>query len=326
VVLLITFVLCKTISPLKIKTHLKKQMFSIKMKLALPTNVLGVFLLSSGALYSAITHNLNVEIIQVRDDAGENPTLLDPSGSGSGYLYESQVNDIWSQAGIQVTFTTSTWNNTEAQRLTNAERSAIYGNTFAAGSGATLPGLGIDTLQIFFVMDHSGTGYDGSAGSGWVGTPLANPASSARNAGNAQLYISGTFSSNGRVLMANEGFLADSLSGTIAHEIGHSLGLRHVEDVNGGAGAGSTQDPDFTVAGTTANLMWGAGQGPSYSNGQTLQENFNLRSDQIAASIFNGLDLDPDGNGIGVLQAVPEPSSTLLLGLGSLALLMRRSR
>ncbi len=79
---------------------------------------------------------------------------------------------------------------------------------------------------------------------------------------------------------------------------------------------------------TTANLMWGAGQGPDYDDipGTTLPEKFDLRSDQIAASIFNGLALDPDNNGTGVLQAIPEPSSTLLLGLGSLALFVRRRR
>ncbi|MGJ8655127.1 MAG: PEP-CTERM sorting domain-containing protein [Akkermansiaceae bacterium] len=267
---------------------------------------------------------MNVEIIQVRDDAGANATLLDPSGSGDGYLYQSQVNDIWSQAGIQVTFTNSTWDNTEALRLDSTERSAVYSNSFATGSGSPIPGIGVDTLQIFFVMDHPGTGYDGSAGSGWVGTPLADPSTSARNAGNAQLYISGTFASNGRAVMANEGFTADSLSGTITHEIGHALGLRHVEDVNGGAGAGTTQDPTFSIGTSTANLMWGAGNGPAYDGGLTLQENFNLTSDQIDAAIFNGLDLDPDGNGTGVLQAVPEPSSTFLMGLGGLALLVRR--
>ncbi len=279
-----------------------------------------------GSVHAAIQYNLNVEIIQVRDDAGGNPTLLDPSGSGDGYLYQTQVNDIWEQAGVQVTFTNTTWDNTEAQRLTSAERNAVYANTFTSGSGDALPGLGVDTLQLFFVMDHSGTGYNGSAGSGWVGNPLPNPMFSARNAGNFQLFIDGTFSSNGRGVMANEGFTADSLSGTIAHEIGHALGLRHVEDVNGGAGAGTTQDPSYNIGTGTANLMWGAGNGPAYDNGQTVAQNFNLRADQIAAAIHNGLALDPDNNGTGVLQAIPEPSSTLLLGFGSIALLMRRKK
>ena len=271
-----------------------------------------------------VSYNLNVEIIQVLDDSGSNGTPLLGSDGGS-YIYSSQVNDIWNQAGIQVSFTNSTWNNTEAQRLDSTERTAIYNNTFAAGTGDSLPGLATDSLQIFFVMDHSGTGYNGTAGSGWVGSPLSNPSTSARNAGNNQLGISG-FTSNGRGLMANEGFAADSLSGTIAHEIGHAMGLRHVENVNGGAGNGTVQDPNYTVGLTTPNLMWGAGSGPSYSGSLDLQQNFDLNQEQIDAAIFNGLDLDPDGNGTGVLQLIPEPSSTSLIALGGLALLLRRKR
>jgi hypothetical protein len=280
---------------------------------------------------ATITHNLNVEIIQVRDDAGENPTPLFGSDGGS-YVYETQVNEIWSQAGIQVTFSSSTWNNTEAQRLTSTERGDVYGNSFSAGSGDSLPTLGFDAIQIFFVLDHPGTGYDGTTDSGWVGNPLSDPNSQARNAGNAQLYIDGTFASNGRAVMANEGFTADQLSTTIAHEIGHTMGLRHVEDINGGAGAGTTQDPSFTVSNSTPNLMWGAGSGPAYDGNldddpelTTLQENGFILADQTDAAIYNGLRLDPDGNGTGVLQAIPEPSG-FLAGLVCLAALFARRR
>lgn len=276
-----------------------------------------------------ITHNLNVEIIQVRDDAGGNPTALDATNNPDhGYVYESQVNEIWNQAGIQVTFSYTTWDNTAAQRLTSSERTAIYGNTFSAGTGDALPALGTDTVQIFFVMDHPGTGYNGTAGTGWVDNPLTNPSTSARNAGNAQLFISGTFGSNGRSVMANEGFESDSLSGTIAHEIGHLLGLRHVEDVNDGDGAGTIQDPDYSpVANSTPHLMWGGTNGPSYNgslnndpNLSVLQENFFLNSAQIDAAIYNGTRLDPDNNSIGVLQVVPEPSTYALAMAGMLAL------
>lgn len=288
-----------------------------------------ILLASSAELLADPIYNLNVQIIQVCDDAGANCTNLGPSGlaGDTSYLYTSQVNSIWAQAGIQVTYLpTVQWNNTAAQRLTSAERGSIYSNSFSTGSGSPLPGLGTDAVQIFFVKDHSGTGYNGTVGSGWVGTPLDNPSTSARNAGNAQLYIDGTFSSNGRSVMANEGFSSDSLSGTIAHEIGHLLGLRHVQDVNGGAGDGTVQDPDYMVASTTPNLMWGSGFGPAYSNGLSLVENYDLNSEQIAAAIYNGTRLDPDGNGIGVLQAIPEPSSVAVLLFLATSVVSRRRR
>ncbi len=279
----------------------------------------------TSTLHATVAYNLNVQVIQVCEDAGTNCTNLGPSGgTDRGYLYETQVNEIWEQAGVGITFLPIVqWNNTEALRLTSAEVASVYGNTFTSTSGDPLPGLASNALQIFFVQDHSGTGYDGSAGSGWVGTPLSDPTSSARNAGNAQLYIDGTSASNGRSVMANEGFASDKLSGTLAHEIGHLLGLRHVEDVNdhdhGGGphdhAAGTVQDPEFTVASDEANLMWGAGYGPAYENSLTLQQNFFLNAAQRTAAIYNGTRLDPTGNGIAVMQAVPEPSAAVFLML-----------
>lgn len=280
-----------------------------------------------------IIYNLNVEIVQVRDDSGGNPTALTGS-NGNSFIYATEVNDIWNQAGIQVTFTTTTWDNTEAQRLTSTERGDIYSDSYTSATGDALPVIPTDALQVFFVMDHPGTGYDGTASSGWVGNPLPNPLTSGRNAGNAQLFIDGTFSSNGRAVMANEGLAVAQLSGTLAHELGHSLGLRHVNDVNAGAAAGTVQDPDYSpLPLTDPNLMWAAGSGPAYDGSldndpmlTLLQENFFLLSDQVDAAIHNGLALDPDGNGIGVLQAIPEPGSTSLALLAMLPVLLRRRR
>ena len=281
--------------------------------------VLVVSFLLLQSVCHADNYNLNVQIIRVCDDAGANCTNLGPAGGlDESYLYKTQVDLIWDLASIQVTYLpTIIWNNTEGQRLTSAERSAIYGNTFAAGTGSALPGIAVDAVQIFYVMDHPGTGYDGTAGSGWVGMPLPDPTTSARNAGNAQLFISGTFASNGRSVMANEGFASTSLASTLAHEIGHLMGLRHTEDVPG-SGAGTTQDPTFTLPLATPNLMWGAGSGGAA--GTTLIQ------PQIDAAIFNGLRLDPDGNGIGVLQAIPEPSSLIVITVIGIGVLTKRRR
>ncbi|MEM0896495.1 MAG: hypothetical protein AAGJ79_06380 [Verrucomicrobiota bacterium] len=286
------------------------------------------FFLSS-AHSAMITHNLNVEIVQVLDDSGGNPTDLIGTNGGS-YIYSSQVNEIFNPAGIQVTFTQTTWRSTDAQRLTVAEMEAIFDNTFSS-SGDPLPSIPIDSVQVFFVMDHPGTGYDGTAGSGWVGTPLGNPNFQARNSGINQLFIDGTFVSNGRGVMTNEGFAADQLAGTIAHELAHALGLRHIEDINAGGAAGTIQDPDFNTPVTEPNLVWGAGFGPAYDGGldndpalTTLQENYLINQQQIDAMLYNGVLLDPDGNGIGVLQLIPEPTAALLAIIGAATLFRRR--
>ena len=59
--------------------------------------------------------------------------------------------------------------------------------------------------------------------------------------------------------------------------------------------------------------MWSGG--PNYSGALTLTQNYPVNSLQVAAARHNGMLLDPDMNGLGVLQAVPEPSSFVLLGL-----------
>lgn len=107
--------------------------------------------ITAASIHATITYNLNVQIVRVFDDSGGDGAPLNSPSRGS-YLYESGVNEIWEQAGIQVTFRpTVSWNNTEAQRLDFNERNAIYSDTFSTTSGAPLPELSIDTFQVFFV-------------------------------------------------------------------------------------------------------------------------------------------------------------------------------
>lgn len=205
---------------------------------------------------AGFAYRLNVQVVQVCDDAGSVCTNLGPAGgSDLSYLYSTDVQSIWSQADLEINYLpVMQWNNTDAMRLTSIERDDLYGNIWSNGTAP--PMIPTNAVQIFFVQDHPGTGYTGTDASGWIGNPLSTPESSAPSAGNAQLFISGQYTSNGRSVMASEGIAVSQLAGTLAHEIGHLMGLRHIEDIPTQS-TGTTQDPNFTLATGTPNLMWG---------------------------------------------------------------------
>lgn len=275
-----------------------------------------VFLL----LHTVVFGDLAIQIVQVCNDAGSDCTELGPGDTNSAapneYVYESQVQAIWSQVPSigALNFSHTTWNNTAGQQLTQTERDNLYDDAWVGG--AQPPAAPANSVQIFFVKDHPGTCinnggmtecYDGTSGTGWEANPLADPASSARNAGNAQLGVTG-FSTNGRSVMANNGFATDQLAGTLAHEIGHLLGLRHVND---DAASNLATDPSVSLEDNIANLMWAGGQGPAYVGGMGLVDNFPLSTDQKTAAFLNGTNQ-------GFVTAVPEPSAFLFIGLVSL--------
>lgn len=279
--------------------------------------------------------------------------MLDSSGSGAagvgdgvGYVYESEINTIWSQAGISFNFSYTTWDNSAAQQLSLAERRDLYGDTWVSGAsslavtapgltgagpqnGSAPPAVPSRSLQLFFVNDHFGTGYndvevngldpDSNNGTGWVTNPLSSPANQARVAGNALLGIDGVFSTTYRGVMSTEGFERGDLSGVIAHEIGHLIGLRHIGDTATDRAQGN--DPTVTIASDVPNLMWEGDAGPMYSgmtySASELIANFDLTQAQIDAAVFNA----------NVLTAVPEPSAFFyLLASALLSISIRRGK
>ena len=271
--------------------------------------------------FAFCARTIDVQIVQVCDDAGANCAALDPSSTGApysggdptGYVYQSEVQSIWAQAGLSVNFTFATWNNSAALDLSVDERADLYAGTWATGGNPSpLPPnipdgpLAYDrSLQFFFVDSHPGT-------TSWSGS--FDPNTEGRSSGNAQIGVVPQFSTLGRGVMANEGIVAPSLSGVLAHEIGHTLGLRHVddstspEDESNGA-TGASNDPLVSLSPSTANLMWGGNDGPNYTS---VAASYTLTSAQITA-------VNENGAAQGIITAVPEPNAFVFLSLLTVA-------
>lgn len=230
-----------------------------------------------------ITHKVIVNPIQTK--LGETSTLDIHIGNNSRTLFEAETNKILAQAGIEVEWLD--WQVSAGDGIHNIVSGGLGDISSAGDPGALFPitdaaGRAADpskrVINMWFVSGLSGLGV-ASGGSG-------------------------------RITIGNATFAAHSTSandslGTIAHEIGHVLGLPHF------TGA--------TVTETESNLMAVGGV-----------RNKPLTIDDIAhdGDSLNFLNAEQ----IAIIQAdtqnwltpVPEPSSLALMGFAGLCLMRRR--
>lgn len=201
--------------------------------------------------------------VQVCDNAGAN------CANAAKELYETATDKIWAQIGVDIQFLAwDTWNSTANQTIVNGPPTSPAA-FFAAAPAHSLKAANPNSITMWFIKSMN----DGTYGE-------ANAI-------------------GGDKIVIMDNVFAESRRDTIAHEIGHSLGLQH-QPGNGGM--------DDTY------LMWSGSRQIPGGLGDITPDGLKLDKLTAAQMVTAG----------GSAFVVPEPAAALLLVFGLCALAVQR--
>ena len=229
----------------------------------------GLLTFASATQAAPITKKVTIQAIKVCNNDGSN--------CGSAKTHETFADKIWAQAGIDFFFLpTLVWNSTFANSY-NFDNDD--GSLLMQGTAAFAPGANV--LNMYFVEDlivSSGTLFGFGCG--------------------APIFAASCFNQTGVVInsTAVDNYSAIGRIDTVAHEVGHVLGLTHTDFGAGGGENLMTSGSDRTVPQALGDIN---------PDGAKLSQ---LTATQITLARSSPFAVN--------VAAVPEPETLALLALG----------